>query len=332
MPSLTDHLRDAETHDRLPFHSSCPICRQTRLSGTIPSGGLVPPRTQALLAASLLAVSATAPATTAFAAEQDQQQDGTAPVAQNGAPDPADSPDFDPGGDATDLPDTAPPLPQQQASADPGNDDTAPVDQAPATNPDDPVVDPGDGSDTGSAQPPPVPADGTPPPSTPAATPPPAPVGTTVDSPPTPAPATETPAASATPPVRAPRAATRAAHRTRTARPRHKRPTHPAGPTSQVAPTTAANTSPQAATPAPPTVTDVPIAATARGRVARPGDRTHTVLAGESLWAIATDLLGADATPASVAREVNRLWQLNEDQIATGDPDLLMVGTRLTLR
>jgi hypothetical protein len=56
------------------------------------------------------------------------------------------------------------------------------------------------------------------------------------------------------------------------------------------------------------------------------------VLAGESLWAIATDLLGADATPASVAREVNQLWQLNRDQIATGDPDLLMVGTRLALR
>jgi hypothetical protein len=331
MPSLTDHLRDAETHDRLPFHPSCPICRQTRLSGRIVSGGVVPPRTQALLAASLLAVSATTPATAAFAAELDQQQDGTAPVAQSGAPDPAASPDFDPGGDPTDLPANAPPVPQTQAPADAGNDDTAPVDQGPATNPDDPVVDPGDGSGAGSAQPPPVPADGTPPPSTPVATPPPAPVGTTVDTTPAPAPATETPAASATPLVPAPRTATRATRRTRTARQEHKRPTHPADTTSQVSQTPAATTSPQPATPAP-TAAEVPIAATAGGRGARPGDRTHTVLAGESLWAIATDLLGADATPASVAREVNQLWQLNRDQIATGDPDLLLVGTRLTLR
>ena len=68
------------------------------------------------------------------------------------------------------------------------------------------------------------------------------------------------------------------------------------------------------------------------GRVARPGDRTHTVLEGESLWAIASDVLGSDATPARVAREVHRLWQLNRDRIGTGDPDLLLIGTKLRLR
>lgn len=68
------------------------------------------------------------------------------------------------------------------------------------------------------------------------------------------------------------------------------------------------------------------------GRPARPGDRTHTVFAGESLWAIAADLLGREATPAAIAREVHRLWQLNRDRIATGDPDLLIIGTRLLLR
>jgi Tfp pilus assembly protein FimV len=74
----------------------------------------------------------------------------------------------------------------------------------------------------------------------------------------------------------------------------------------------------------------VPVAVS--GHHAKPGDRTHTVLAGESLWTIATDLLGGDAGTAKVAREVHRLWQLNRDRIGTGDPDLLMIGTRLELR
>ena len=61
------------------------------------------------------------------------------------------------------------------------------------------------------------------------------------------------------------------------------------------------------------------------------GDRYHVVQPGESLWLIARDLVGHDASAAHVAREVNRLWALNETRIATGDPDLLMVGTRLAL-
>jgi len=62
------------------------------------------------------------------------------------------------------------------------------------------------------------------------------------------------------------------------------------------------------------------------------GDRSHVVLPGESLWSVASDLLGADASPAAIAREVHRLWELNKDRIGTGNPDLLMVGTRLVLR
>jgi len=63
-----------------------------------------------------------------------------------------------------------------------------------------------------------------------------------------------------------------------------------------------------------------------------PGDRAHTVVAGESLWAIASDLLGGGASPAQVAREVHRLWRLNDGRIGTGNPDLLPIGTRLVLR
>lgn len=65
---------------------------------------------------------------------------------------------------------------------------------------------------------------------------------------------------------------------------------------------------------------------------AKPGDRSHTVNPGESLWSIASDHLGPGAQPARIAREVHRLWNVNKDRIATGDPDLLMIGTRLRLR
>jgi nucleoid-associated protein YgaU len=59
--------------------------------------------------------------------------------------------------------------------------------------------------------------------------------------------------------------------------------------------------------------------------------RSYVVEPGDSLWSIAKRLLGPEASPARIAREVNRLWSLNHARIATGDPDLLMVGTRLRL-
>ena len=65
---------------------------------------------------------------------------------------------------------------------------------------------------------------------------------------------------------------------------------------------------------------------------ASPGDRFHTVQRGESLWSIASDLLGDGASDARVAGEVGRMWELNADRIASGNPDLLFAGTRLRLR
>jgi nucleoid-associated protein YgaU len=53
---------------------------------------------------------------------------------------------------------------------------------------------------------------------------------------------------------------------------------------------------------------------------------------GESLWSIAKGLLGGGASTAGIAREVNRLWELNTNRIGTGNPDLLMIGTKLRLR
>src|SRR5437899_5690933 len=152
MRSLNTHLRESEGHDRLPFHPDCPVCRSTRLTGELAVGDVVPVRTQAALAASVLALSTAAPAASAFAAERDSQEDGSARVAQT-APDPNDSPDFDPGGGSTALPDAAPPVPQAQAPSDPGENDSGPVDQSSTTDPSDPVLDSGDGSDTPTAPP-----------------------------------------------------------------------------------------------------------------------------------------------------------------------------------
>ena len=62
------------------------------------------------------------------------------------------------------------------------------------------------------------------------------------------------------------------------------------------------------------------------------GPASYVVQPGDSLWSIAKQLVGRDASTGRIAREVNRLWSLNRARIATGDPDLLMVGTRLELR
>jgi len=43
------------------------------------------------------------------------------------------------------------------------------------------------------------------------------------------------------------------------------------------------------------------------------------------------DSLRRDASDAQIAREVNRLWELNKTRIATGNPNLLPVGTKLAL-
>ena len=58
---------------------------------------------------------------------------------------------------------------------------------------------------------------------------------------------------------------------------------------------------------------------------------TYRVAPGDSLWSIAEAQLTPAADNARIAREVNRLWELNADRIATGQPDLLMVGTVLRL-
>ena len=145
MRTLNAHLHKTEAHDGLPFHPGCPICRQTRAIGRLPSDGVVSRRAQAVLAAGVLVVSTGAPITPALAAgEPDQEQQGGAPIAANGG-DSAANPDFDPGGDTTDLPEAAL-LPAVQAPVDDDDDDVVAVEQEPAVDQRETVVDSGDGT------------------------------------------------------------------------------------------------------------------------------------------------------------------------------------------
>lgn len=58
----------------------------------------------------------------------------------------------------------------------------------------------------------------------------------------------------------------------------------------------------------------------------------YSVRAGDTLWSIASAQLGESASPAQIARQVQRLWNLNARAIGTGDPSLLRVGVQLRLR
>jgi len=335
MRSLSAHLRKPESHGQLPFHADCPICRQERLIGVLPPNRLVGVRAQAALAAGVLAFSSSAPAV-AFAAEGDQEQVGSAVPGQAGGNDPALSPDFDPGGDSTDLPADAPLVPQVQAPQPPGDDDTALVEQEPSTDSDAPVVDGGDGSApaAGEQQQAPTTSDtlapAQPAPTTGSEQPPPAttPVPPTAPNSPPPATApseTATPTRAAAPRVRE--------HDTRSrARAERTRRAHPVRPHAVPAPAPAPSPSTPVAPATEAVSTSTRTPSVPAERRAQRGDRTHVVEPGESLWSIASDLLGRDASPAAIAREVHHLWQLNKERIGTGDPNLLMVGTRLVLR
>ena len=343
MTSLSAHLRRPDAHGAMPFHADCPICRSERLVGSLAVGGAISPRAQAALAASVLALSTTAP--TALAAEPDSEHEGSAAVTQTASTDPSQNPNFDPGGTSEALPAQAPTMPQNPAPATAGNDDSGPVEQQPATNTNDPVVDNGDGQDTGqpqtqptppnapTQQPAPTAADQT---ATEQSTPDTSPPQTPTDPGPSADPAATTPAPTdSTTTADQPSTAGSAHSAPRTQRPR-RRPSHLTAPNIVHHPRTvsggaAAPPAPSLAAvsaPAPVTTATTTVAADD----AKPGDRIHRVRAGESLWSIASDMLGPSASPAQIAGEVHRLWQLNRERIGTGKPDLLMVGTILRLR
>jgi LysM domain len=311
MPSLTEHLRRPGDHGRLPFHPECPVCLEERLAGKLPSDALLGPRTPALLAAGVLALSTAAPAT-ALAQEPEQEQEGAV------APDPNATDKYE-----GDLPVDAPePAPEWQETPDPdagAPDDVQPTDEAPAADA------PADEVEPATVQEPAEPPVDAPPPAVPEVPAPapveaPAPTGATPPAAPTSAPAAQLPIgkASSGPPLKS-----------FVEKPARNRP----APTAQSSPVAPAKTA--AAVPTTPSAaadTALVTVASSRSHAARQGDREHVVAPGESLWSIAADLLGGDASVAQTAREVNRLWELNSDRIGTGNPDLLMAGTKLALR
>jgi hypothetical protein len=319
MRSLTTHLRRPEDHGRLPFHPDCPMCRGERLAGANPPEALVGHRTQALLAASVLALSS-APPTAAVASEPDREQEGAITPDQVAEAAPLADPQSDPGGSSTELPVEPTPLETHEEV------EAAELEQAVST--DDAPAD-----ETAMADAPEEvePAPTEPAPTQPAATPPPP----TVPTAETPSPMVAPPEAVATEPVpeRAREPERKPRQRTTVAAPRKTvlrlvapqlPPVDDAGWHSPASVQVAHMPSAAVREPSP--------AGADRVRAVRRGERVHIVRPNESLWSIARDLLGDEASASRIAREVNRLWELNSDRIGTGDPDLLIAGTRLKVR
>jgi len=57
----------------------------------------------------------------------------------------------------------------------------------------------------------------------------------------------------------------------------------------------------------------------------------HVVKSGECLWTIAAHHLGAGASNAAIAAEVQHVWNMNHTKVASGDPNVILPGLRLQL-
>ena len=323
MASLTAHLRAGAEHGRLGFHPACPRCRDERLAGNIDSEPIVSRRTQAVVAAGVLAVSTASPAV-AVAAEPDQEQEGgAAPTPEGGSGGTVDDPAYDPGGADTPLDvDVGPPTgsPTAGGGVDDGDDGT-PIDGEEPDDPEGRLV-----LDEPPAEPAPTGAD--PAPSTPVVPP-----------------DTGVPGQAVGPQAEQPENAPVSGRLRESTGERHEGGRHlvvHAPERSNIRGGVPADSAPATLTEASPTEQSavdtgaaIPVeqvsGAVARGTPPARGER-YTVQEGDSLWSIAQRRLGRDATNGQVAREVGRLWRLNEERIGTGSPSLLPVGTVLRVR
>ena len=362
MGSLTAHLLEDGDHRRLGFHPRCPVCRRERLYGSLRVEPVIFRRVQAAIAAGALAFSAAAPAVAA-AQEPDYQQEGvvapeqsvgTAP-GQRSNQGPADDPAFDPGTDPDG--DDAVPLegetPEPSPLADEDGYYAAPVEPEPVDDPyaGDLVPDESESEASPSEDAPVPPVEAAP--EVPA---PPPPDSVTVESPTTEVEGTASPNAPDAPHSRGDHGSTDTPKMEDEARETEQRSATGRETWPESAPVVAApqgapvvGAAPAVGVPATasPTQASGNSSSTASNsivhapastptdeapRVPSKDSRIHIVRPGESLWSIAKKRLGPSATPAQIAREVNRLWELNKDRIATGNPDLLMPGVKLRLR
>jgi hypothetical protein len=314
MASLSEHLVTGHEHGRLRFHPDCPICRSERVAGRLPNERLISPRISAGTAAAVLAASALIPSASAVAAPvPDQEQEGQAAPDAVSPGDSAHGIDFDPGGGDA-LPDEGGSTgqPPSGGAPDPGTqpeDAGSPEDGTPSPETE-PVQDQealgAEGDEQGAGDPSAsVPEPGK--------APEPGPPGTE--------PVQGTPAAGEQETVASP-------HPGRTERVEHRAG---ARRTASPAPARAAPKGSIASGRAEPVSATTGVAGTGAGQ-ADSGSLFHIVRPGESLWSIASDLLGSDASPAELAREVDRLWHLNAERIGTGRPDLILPGMKLRLR
>lgn len=312
--SLSRHLTSpAAEHGRLAFHPDCPRCQSERLAGELAGDELISRRTQAVLAAGLIAFSAAGPPTAALSQEPAQQQEGTT---DPGGEPPELAPDFDPGGDDGGGVEIAPLAGGDQAG---GQEDDG---EGPPVEAEDP---PSDSLPELPIAPEPTLAAPAPPTAEPQTAPAPAPPPATA---PAPAPLAE--------PLAQPEAleTTREASKPKPSKPapqRRQRPRTPAqeapAPVAAPVPTSPAPAATTAAAPPAPTESVVVSESELPVRGA-----SYTVQQGDSLWSIARTLMGSAASNGQLAREVARLWGLNEQRIGTGDPNMLHVGTVLRLR
>jgi hypothetical protein len=327
-------------HGRLGFHPSCPVCCRERLFGSLASNPVVSRRAQAALASGVLALSAAGPPV-AMAQEPDQQLEGGSGAGQpEGGAEMGSGAVDAPGSDSNAgtvpptevVPPAAPDLdPLTPPEADEGSvlQDVVPVEtdpiEAPSAHPAPPPrADEGGAPAAAPDLPPPAPDPGVAEPDSSIEGPKLAPVEAEgseprapeedADGKPTPEQSEEAkPRADSQRPAENPSAPQPSAVQTPPA-PTQAEPVQAAPPE---APVQTAPASDPASAPPP---------------ASTPGGRFLVVQPGDSLWAIAKRLLGPNASPAEIARKVNRLWELNRERIGTGRPDLLLVGTKLRLR
>ena len=293
--------------------SDCPACGRSLLSPDLPATPLLSRRTHAALAAAALALSSTAPAVV-LAAEPHQHHRSHAGLNDSDPVDPVvEAPGDDDAGSAPGDADPEPTAPDPDVPDPETSPAPNPVAQEPVGAPDEP-----DNPVDSEADPPP--ADDAEPSPEPPVMPP---EGGSAPPPPT----ADQSGGNITPPVagiapdrsRPQRHAVYMAGAARSHRSsRISAPTR----TSAAAPSRTITRS----------VASGAATALPRAGRAQRGDRSHVVRPGESLWSIASDVLGGRVSTARIAAEVQRLWELNGQHIGTGDPDLLPAGTRLTLR